>query len=98
MKTTYKSFLAAVMLFLSATAVLAQQQKSGLVCDERNNPIAGVVVSVKGANTSVVTDAEGTFPLTFENGDVLTFKHIGYLYKEEHYSSYKTKTYTVHLT
>ncbi|UKK49043.1 SusC/RagA family TonB-linked outer membrane protein [Prevotella sp. E9-3] len=98
MKTTYKSFLAAVMLFLSATAVLAQQQKSGLVCDERNNPIAGVVVSVKGANTSVVTDAEGTFPLTFENGDVLTFKHIGYLYKEERYSSYKTKTYTVHLT
>lgn len=74
----------------------AQSQK-GVVYDESNNPLPGVIVAVKGTDRIVTTDAEGTFPLDYSENDVLTFSLVGYLYKEQKVGT-KTSKYSVHLT
>ncbi|WP_158642953.1 SusC/RagA family TonB-linked outer membrane protein [Mucilaginibacter ginsenosidivorax] len=52
---------------------------SGKVVDEKNQPLVGVSVSVKGTNSGTVTDINGNFSLTVAKAsDILVFKYIGY--------------------
>lgn len=74
----------------------------GVVSDQYNNPIPGVIVTLKGTDQSVTTDAEGAFPFTYKKGDVLTFTHTNYLYKEMKVGNIKkrkiNKVFSVHLS
>lgn len=52
---------------------------SGTVSDEKNLPLAGVTVSLKAGNRTVVTDTEGKFSINLPNGNnVLVFTYVGY--------------------
>ena len=89
--------LSAVVVLLSAVSQMAfAQAQTGVVLDDNNTPIAGVVVGVKGTDKTVITDAEGKFPLTYAENDVITFRHISYLYKEQTVGKIG-RIYTVHL-
>ncbi|WP_207424929.1 SusC/RagA family TonB-linked outer membrane protein [Desertivirga brevis] len=55
----------------------------GVVLDEKNLPLPGVSVKVKGASTGTVTDINGKFSLSVpDNNAVLVFSFIGYTTRE----------------
>jgi TonB-linked SusC/RagA family outer membrane protein len=59
------------------------RQVSGMVSSsETKLPIEGATVSVKGTNTSTVTDAQGRYSLTVPANSVLVFTHTGYVRME----------------
>lgn len=51
---------------------------SGTVRDERNDPLPGVSILVKGTTRGTATDAEGKFTLSATKGSVLAFSFVGY--------------------
>lgn len=87
--------LVVMLLSMVFSASAFAQTKAGVVLDSNNNPVPGVIVGVKGTDKTVTTDADGAFSVACATGDVLTFTHIGYLYKEQ--KAADVKKYTVHL-
>jgi len=59
-----------------------QQQIKGKVSD-KNGPVAGISVRVKGTNRGTSTNQEGNFSLQASVGDVLVFSGLGYTEKEQ---------------
>ena len=66
---------------------ISQQQKSlkGTVSDAFG-PMAGVSVVVKGTTNGVVTDLDGNFALSVNQGDIIQFSFIGYATQEIEYT------------
>src|SRR5690606_1661090 len=57
---------------------------SGLVTDERDEPIAGASVKVKSSSTGTVTNADGQFTITVPSeDDILVFSFIGFISQEQ---------------
>jgi TonB-linked SusC/RagA family outer membrane protein len=50
---------------------------SGTVSDN-SGPLPGVSIIIKGTTTGTETDFDGNYSLTAKNGDVLTFRYLGY--------------------
>ena len=77
MKT--KSFLILTLLgWLSVATAMAQELiVKGLVTDNTQEPLVGIIV--KSKIQSVVTNANGRFELKANENDVLTFSGIGYV-------------------
>ncbi|HIA22870.1 MAG TPA: hypothetical protein EYN76_00290, partial [Candidatus Marinimicrobia bacterium] len=64
-----------LLILLTATSLYSQI--SGSVVDaETNQPIAGV--NITSGNTGTAADNEGRFSIAVQEGDELTFSHIGY--------------------
>jgi TonB-linked SusC/RagA family outer membrane protein len=53
-----------LLLFLLPVSLIAQQKITGKVTDDKNLPLSGATVSVKGRSISTVTDANGNFSLS----------------------------------
>ncbi|UEG51912.1 SusC/RagA family TonB-linked outer membrane protein [Mucilaginibacter daejeonensis] len=52
---------------------------TGKVVDEKDQPLVGVSVTVKGTSKGTITDVNGGFKLSVEStNDVLVFKYVGY--------------------
>ncbi|MBD1422242.1 SusC/RagA family TonB-linked outer membrane protein [Sphingobacterium chuzhouense] len=69
---------------MTSTDSTANSQSSvqGTVSD-KNGPITGVTVSVKGQPTSAATDEQGQFSIPANAGDILVFSAVGYKEYEE---------------
>ena len=59
-----------------------QQQITGIVTGEKNLPLEGVTVFIKGKNKGTITNEAGKFSLTAATGDILVFSFIGYKPRE----------------
>jgi TonB-linked SusC/RagA family outer membrane protein len=60
-------------------AVVVAIPVSGQVVDEKNNPLPGVTIKIKGAAGAAITDVEGKFKLNVpDDKAVLIFSYIGY--------------------
>ena len=77
-----KAILVLIGCLLCFSGVMAQNRISGTVMDERNEPVVGANVLVKGTTNATMTDADGKFQLTASQGDVLVVSFIGYLSQE----------------
>ena len=51
---------------------------SGKVIDEGGEPLPGATITVSGTTTGTVTDIEGNYSITVQEGSVLVFSFIGY--------------------
>ncbi|HEU0112357.1 MAG TPA: SusC/RagA family TonB-linked outer membrane protein, partial [Flavisolibacter sp.] len=69
------------ILFFSIGA-WAQQSISGILKTASGEPLSGATVTVKGTNTSVVTDAQGRFTITASSGSTLVLTSVGFQSKE----------------
>ncbi|MFA4871089.1 MAG: TonB-dependent receptor [Pedobacter sp.] len=58
------------------------QEITGTVKDEKNQPIPGTSVIIKGTKTGVQTDVDGKFTINAQPGQVLVFSSIGSESKE----------------
>ncbi|HXI01145.1 MAG TPA: TonB-dependent receptor [Sphingobacteriaceae bacterium] len=82
----YKNWVRLSLLFigmLAQLAVFAQNRTiSGKVTDQKNMPLPGVTVTVKGTSTRAGTGADGNYSIMAGNNDVLQFSYIGFANKE----------------
>jgi len=82
MKTLVSS-IAIILTALLLTAAGQPQTINGTVTDESGSPIAGVSVVVKNTNRGTITDMNGAYSLSIQDGDqVLVFSFIGMESKE----------------
>ena len=74
------SFAFSLMLLISSPMLYAQQRTiSGTVLAEDNKtPLQGVTVKVKGTKRITQTDANGSFTIEANSGEVVQFTHVGY--------------------
>ena len=56
----------------------ATKNVSGVVTDENGEPIIGATVTIKGTVQGVLTDIDGKYAITTNEGAVLEFRYIGY--------------------
>ncbi len=68
--------------FLFSLNIVAQTKVSGTVTDETNKPLQGVSIVTKPAGKSTITDANGRYSLTVNNGTILSFSYTGNLTSE----------------
>lgn len=71
--------LALVVALLGAGMIsaYAQQKITGVVKDDTGAPLAGVTVMVRGTTTGTVTDIDGTYSITANQGQDLEFSMVG---------------------
>jgi len=72
-------------MLLTGMITSAYGQKSlikGKVTDEKNSPLPGVSVSIKGTREGTMTDGSGHYSISAPDKAVLYFSYIGYLSKE----------------
>lgn len=50
----------------------------GTITNQKNEPLAGATVTIKGTKTSVVTDLNGSFTINAARGNVLVVSSVGY--------------------
>lgn len=83
MKKSFVCFPLLMIMSLWGIAVFAQEKRTitGVVRDSAN-VLQGASVSVKGAKTSTISDAQGRFRISASTGDVLVFNFVGYERKE----------------
>ena len=76
--------LLSLFLFLSVQQVMAQSRTmSGVITDEKNNPIEGVSVTVKGSTQGTASDVNGAFTLSISaSAKIVVVSYIGYLGQE----------------
>ena len=61
---------------------ISQIQISGLVTDQKNLPLPGVNVVIKGTRTGTTTDFDGNYTISASADQTLVFSYIGYASKE----------------
>lgn len=91
-----KRFLSfAVLLLWCVPFILAQGslEVTGKVVDVMNEPMIGVSVLEKGTTNGIVTDLDGNFRLSVNQGATLVFSYVGYLSQE-----LKAKAETMNVT
>lgn len=93
-------FFRVVLLLLATftfTAALAQRKISGTVTDDKQVPLIGATVAVKGTIVAVRTDAAGKFSLTVPaNENTLVISYVGMNRREVNVSN--TNSISVSLT
>ncbi len=84
MKRKYFLLLVIIFIFFLAAGAQAQKKISGNVVTENTNAaIAGVTVTEKGTQNSVITDEQGNFSLLVANSKSrLVFQSTGYITRE----------------
>lgn len=58
--------------------VAEQSMVTGQVLDENGEPVIGATVTVKGSNTTAVTDLDGRFAIRAGRGTTLAVTYVGY--------------------
>lgn len=73
-----------ILLFVGCPNALAQSfQVTGIVKDQKGEPLVGVSVLEKGTTNGVVTDLDGKFAIRATSGSsILTITYMGYKKKE----------------
>ncbi len=77
-----KYAISTTAILLIGICVFAQQTIRGSLKSPSGTPLAGVTVTVKGTNNSVVTDQNGNFSINASPGSTLVVSHTGYATKE----------------
>ncbi|THU35815.1 TonB-dependent receptor [Niastella caeni] len=93
----HKLFFCVLLFCLTQIAIGQGKTINGNIYGDKDEPLAGVTVTVKGKKKAVTTNSEGKFTISAERGDVLVITSIGFLSYEipvtsEIYYTVKLKT------
>lgn len=67
---------------LQASLSVSEQTITGKVTDSAGAPLSGVSIEVKGTKNGTITNNDGLFTLTANEGDILVFSYVGHETKE----------------
>ncbi len=83
MKKIYRLLLTMIFLATGYLGAFAQGTVSGQVTDANTGEmLAGVNVVVKGTTTGTITDIDGRYSLSVDDGSTLAFSFVGYITEE----------------
>ena len=82
MKKSKFLFMLLSFVMMSATALAQKRTYSGVVVDESNEPIIGASVVQKGTTTGSITDLDGNFKISADEGSTLVISYMGYVTQE----------------
>ena len=72
-------FVLSFLFLLVCTSAIAQgSNRTGVVTDEKAQPLPGVSIKIKGTTIGTVTDVNGKFSINAEGSQTLTFSFLGY--------------------
>jgi TonB-linked SusC/RagA family outer membrane protein len=71
-----------LMSLMVSVSLVAQMTVSGTVTDNESIPLIGVNILIKGQTTGTVSDIDGNYTLTANDGDVIVFSYTGYSSQE----------------
>jgi len=78
------SIIAVLILAAIMMAYTESRTITGKVTDKSGQPLAGVIVTVKGTSNGTVTDSNGDYKITTNStGGILIFSYIGFITVEE---------------
>ncbi|MDR9456820.1 MAG: TonB-dependent receptor [Salegentibacter sp.] len=77
-----KNYILILTLFCSLYGFAQDRQISGTVTDETGLTVPGASVLIKDTNRGTMTDFDGNFELTVNDGETLVISFIGYLTQE----------------
>ncbi|MCC5927927.1 MAG: TonB-dependent receptor [Cyclobacteriaceae bacterium] len=77
MAKSLKAWITILLLVASGT-LYAQQQVTGTISDENNDPIPFTNVLIKGTQQGTTSDVNGKYSILAEEEQVLVFSYIGY--------------------
>lgn len=86
MQGLYSCILLVLFFVFAPVSMLAQTQNriiSGIVVDDKNEPLIGASVSIKDATVGAITDIDGKYTLEVPSNATLVFKYLGYSPREE---------------
>ena len=69
-----------LLVHLFCAVAISQEKRavSGKVVDETGQGIPGVTISVRGTNTTVISNSQGEFTITASPSDVLELSSVGF--------------------
>ena len=74
-----RKLFSCVVLLIACISLFAQKRDvSGTVVDEKGEPVVGCAVIEAGTTNGVVTDIDGKFSISVDNGKMLTLSCIGF--------------------
>ena len=76
-KKFFTPFLIAIIALLVAALPLSAQV-TGVIVDEKGEPIIGASILEKGTSNGTITDVDGNFTLEVAEGATLEISYIGY--------------------
>ena len=65
-------------LLMMVTVQAQEKQVKGSVKDSKGDPVQGASVAIKGTQTAVAADANGSFSITAKSGDVLSITAVSF--------------------
>ncbi len=82
---------------IASNGVAIAQQKQTVKGNVKDvfGPVTGATVMVKGSGTGTITDLDGNFSLTVNNGDIISISFIGYVPQEFKYTGQPTLNITM---
>jgi hypothetical protein len=76
-------FMIPVFIAIIAFSPSEKRIISGIVTDANKNPLAGVIITVKGEGTSTTSDVKGFYSIEVNNKNAkLIFRSVGFTSKE----------------
>jgi TonB-linked SusC/RagA family outer membrane protein len=69
------------MFRISSKVEVESKKLSGIVKDDKGDPLIGVNVSFKGSPTGTVTGLDGRFSILAAKGNIIEFSYVGYTTK-----------------
>lgn len=73
-----KKFFTLVALCVLSIAVMAEKQISGIIVDEKDEPVIGASIQVDGTTQGTITDYDGEFELSVpDDAKTLTIRSVG---------------------
>ena len=82
MKKSKFLFLLLSFMMMSATALAQKRTYTGTVVDDQNEPVIGASVVQKGTSNGTVTDFDGNFSVSVDEGSTLVISYIGLVTQE----------------
>ncbi len=82
MKKSKFLFLLLSFMMMSATALAQKHTYTGTVVDDQNEPVIGASVVQKGTSNGTVTDFDGNFSVSVDEGSTLVISYIGLVTQE----------------
>ncbi len=70
--------LLSIALFTCSMAAFAQHEVTGVVTDDKGEPLIGVTVMEAGTQNGAVTDIDGRYRLNVKSGAKLNVSYVGY--------------------
>ena len=95
-KIVQSAHLLLLLLAFTVTASAQQAPISGTVTNEKNEPVSGVSVTVKGSVEGVITNNDGKYTISASPAATLVFSMIGYETKQVPVASQSTVDVKLH--